>query len=65
MSPVDEDAAPNADDYAGIDHIIVPRTRDIGGFEVRRVLPSVKKRMADFAKPPYRTARGSQSGLGS
>ena len=45
MSPVDEDAAPNADDYAGIDHIIVPRTRDIGGFEVRRVLPSVKKRM--------------------
>ena len=45
MSPVDDDAAPNADDYAGIDHIIVPRTRDIGGFEVRRVLPSVKKRM--------------------
>jgi redox-sensitive bicupin YhaK (pirin superfamily) len=28
-----------------IDHIIVPRARDIGGFEVRRALPSVKTQM--------------------
>jgi redox-sensitive bicupin YhaK (pirin superfamily) len=28
-----------------IDTVIVPRTRDIGGFEVRRVLPSVQRRM--------------------
>ncbi len=28
-----------------IEHIIVPRARDIGDFEVRRALPSVKKQM--------------------
>jgi hypothetical protein len=45
MSSAEQDQAPNTDDYAAIDHIIIPRTRDIGGFEVRRVLPSTKKRM--------------------
>jgi hypothetical protein len=45
MSSAGHDTPPNADDYAAIDHIIVPRTRDIGGFEVRRVLPSTKTRM--------------------
>jgi hypothetical protein len=30
---------------AAIDTVIVPRSRDIGGFEVRRVLPSVQRRM--------------------
>ncbi len=29
---------------ASIDQVIVPRTRDIGGFEVRRVLPSRERR---------------------
>ncbi len=28
-----------------VDTVIVPRARDIGGFEVRRALPNVKKRM--------------------
>jgi redox-sensitive bicupin YhaK (pirin superfamily) len=28
-----------------IEHVIVPRARDIGGFEVRRALPSAKKQM--------------------
>src|SRR6185503_4923540 len=28
----------------GLEHVIVPRTRDLGGFEVRRVLPSVQRR---------------------
>ena len=28
-----------------IDTIIVPRSRDIGGFSVRRALPSIQKRM--------------------
>lgn len=45
MSSENHDTAPDAADFAAIDHIIVPRTRDIGGFEVRRVLPSVKTRM--------------------
>jgi len=30
---------------AGIDTVIVPRTRDIGGFDVRRVLPAIGRRM--------------------
>ena len=28
-----------------IETVIVPRTRDLGGFEVRRALPSVERRM--------------------
>ena len=28
-----------------IEHVIVPRARDLGGFEVRRALPSAKKQM--------------------
>ena len=28
-----------------LEHVIVPRARDIGGFEVRRALPSAKKQM--------------------
>lgn len=28
-----------------VEHIIVPRARDLGGFEVRRALPSAKKQM--------------------
>ena len=28
-----------------IEHVIVPRARDIGGFEVRRALPSAAKQM--------------------
>lgn len=45
MSGADHAEPINADDYAAIDHIIVPRARDIGGFEVRRALPAVTKRM--------------------
>ncbi|HEU5321698.1 MAG TPA: pirin family protein, partial [Methylomirabilota bacterium] len=30
---------------AAIEHVIVPRARDIGGFEVRRALPSAQKQM--------------------
>jgi redox-sensitive bicupin YhaK (pirin superfamily) len=30
---------------AAIEHVIVPRARDIGGFEVRRALPSAHKQM--------------------
>jgi redox-sensitive bicupin YhaK (pirin superfamily) len=34
-----------ADDPEHLEQVIVPRTSDIGGFEVRRALPSAKKRM--------------------
>src|SRR5450432_1162125 len=30
---------------AAIEHVIVPRARDLGGFEVRRALPSAQKQM--------------------
>jgi redox-sensitive bicupin YhaK (pirin superfamily) len=42
--PADE-AAARSSPSADIDTIIVPRTRDIGGFEVGRVLPSARRRM--------------------
>ncbi len=35
----------NQEDPAHLEQVIVPRTSDIGGFEVRRALPSGKKRM--------------------
>src|SRR5260370_7497392 len=28
-----------------LETVVVPRTRDLGGFEVRRVLPSIERRM--------------------
>jgi redox-sensitive bicupin YhaK (pirin superfamily) len=31
--------------YAAIEHVIVPRARDLGGFQVRRALPSTEKQM--------------------
>jgi len=42
--PADE-AAARASAVAGIDTVIVPRTRDIGGLEVGRVLPTARRRM--------------------
>jgi redox-sensitive bicupin YhaK (pirin superfamily) len=33
------------DETAGIETVIVPRARDIGGFEVRRALPSARRQM--------------------
>ncbi len=42
------DNDPIADDTvacAAIEHVIVPRARDLGGFEVRRALPAVEKQM--------------------
>lgn len=35
----------NAAPHPPIENIIVPRARDLGGFEVRRVLPSIQRRM--------------------
>ncbi|HEX7969288.1 MAG TPA: pirin family protein, partial [Stellaceae bacterium] len=34
-----------ADATGPVDTVIAPRTRDLGGFEVRRVLPSAQRRM--------------------
>jgi redox-sensitive bicupin YhaK (pirin superfamily) len=42
----DHDPIPgDAKSCDAIEHVIVPRARDIGGFEVRRALPSAKKQM--------------------
>jgi redox-sensitive bicupin YhaK (pirin superfamily) len=35
----------DAESCNAIEHVIVPRSHDIGGFEVRRALPSAQKRM--------------------
>jgi redox-sensitive bicupin YhaK (pirin superfamily) len=43
--PADEAAAHDRVTVATLDTVIVPRTRDLGGFEVRRVLPSARRRM--------------------
>jgi hypothetical protein len=40
-----EPQCPAVDDADAIETLIVPRARDIGDFEVRRVLPSAKRRM--------------------
>lgn len=48
MSRRDNDVLPiieTVPDSRGIDTVIVPRARDIGGFEVRRALPSARRQM--------------------
>ncbi|MCB1507984.1 MAG: pirin family protein [Hyphomicrobiaceae bacterium] len=41
-----DDPKPGDDrSVAAIEHVIVPRARDLGGFEVRRALPSAKRQM--------------------
>ena len=43
--PVDDPAPGDAHACAAIEQVIVPRARDLGGFEVRRALPSVGRKM--------------------
>lgn len=43
--PCDDPTPGDAQSCDAIETVIVPRTRDLGGFEVRRALPSSKKRM--------------------
>jgi redox-sensitive bicupin YhaK (pirin superfamily) len=43
--PTDDPVPGDARSCAAIDTVIVPRSRDIGGFEVRRALPSAQRRM--------------------
>ncbi|RIK98877.1 MAG: hypothetical protein DCC74_03590 [Proteobacteria bacterium] len=43
--PTDDPVPGDARSYAAIDTIVVPRSRDIGGFSVRRALPSAERRM--------------------
>ena len=43
--PAHEPTSQEAALPAAIETIVVPRVRDIGGFEVRRTLPSVRRRM--------------------
>ncbi|MBV1929857.1 MAG: pirin family protein [Sulfitobacter sp.] len=44
-NPSIEPTCPGADDVDAIETLIVPRARDIGGFEVRRALPSARRQM--------------------
>lgn len=44
-NPALDPACPNAGDLDSIETMIVPRARDIGGFEVRRALPSPRRQM--------------------
>lgn len=44
-NPTLEPHYPAGDDINAIETLIIPRTRDIGKFEVRRALPSPKRRM--------------------
>ncbi|MEX0807652.1 MAG: pirin family protein [Dongiaceae bacterium] len=43
--PADSPACVTAPDFAPVEIEIVPRARDIGGFEVRRALPAIERRM--------------------
>jgi redox-sensitive bicupin YhaK (pirin superfamily) len=43
--PADDPVPGDARSCAAIEHVIVPRARDLGGFEVRRALPSAKTQM--------------------
>jgi len=44
-NPAIEPLCPEAGTLASIETVIIPRARDLGGFEVRRALPSAKRQM--------------------
>ncbi|MEM1038748.1 MAG: pirin family protein [Pseudomonadota bacterium] len=44
-NPAIEPQCPDAGNMDAIETLIVPRARDLGGFEVRRALPSVQRKM--------------------
>ncbi|MCO4841116.1 MAG: pirin family protein [Rhodobacteraceae bacterium] len=44
-NPSLEPQCPNAEDMDSIETLIVPRARDLGGFEVRRALPAPRRQM--------------------
>ncbi|WP_375282347.1 pirin family protein [Pseudooctadecabacter sp.] len=44
-NPALDPHCPTGDEVDAIDTVIVPRARDLGGFEVRRALPSPKRQM--------------------
>ncbi len=44
-NPTADPVCPNADEADLIETLIVPRARDLGGFEVRRALPAPKRQM--------------------
>lgn len=44
-NPLLDSSIPVGDQVDAIETVIVPRARDLGGFEVRRALPSVKRQM--------------------
>ena len=44
-NPSHDPQCPNADNADLIETMIIPRARDLGGFEVRRALPSSKRKM--------------------
>ena len=44
-NPALEPHCPTGAEIDAIETVIVPRARDLGGFEVRRALPSAKRQM--------------------
>ena len=44
-NPILDPSIPIGDAVDAIDTVIVPRARDLGGFEVRRALPSAQRQM--------------------
>ena len=44
-NPLMDPSVPIGDDVDAIEAVIVPRARDLGGFEVRRALPSAQRQM--------------------
>lgn len=44
-NPALEPTCPEAENLDAIETLIIPRARDLGGFEVRRALPSAKRQM--------------------
>lgn len=44
-NPILDPSIPIGDQVDAIEHVIIPRARDLGGFEVRRALPSVQRQM--------------------
>ena len=56
-NPILDHSIPIGDQVDSIETVIVPRARDLGGFEVRRALPSAQRQMVGPSSSSTRWAR--------
>lgn len=61
-NPTIEPHCPEAGHIDAIETLIIPRARDLGGFEVRRALPAPKRQMVGLRQESGDCLAGQRTG---